>query len=185
MRVLGLEKDDTYTAQDFTMPYETTEELAKRGLVKVIYGEGTAPADTTVAETLDQTTDSHSEPDVEQVPETLDTEPVSETPVEEPVIDSHSEQSEESQTSTEPATEQPTPDLDGFRPEQLAVRYRHSFLSKLIQSDKELQQIYTEIKNLLLSYRGVKARMSFANETFKKAKVHISKLNVKGKSLTV
>ena len=38
MRVLGLEKDDTYTAQDFTMPYETTEELAKRGIVKVIYG---------------------------------------------------------------------------------------------------------------------------------------------------
>ncbi|MBR2612329.1 MAG: hypothetical protein IKC72_04590, partial [Clostridia bacterium] len=39
MRVLGLEKDDTYIAQDFTMPYETTEELAKRGIVKVIYGE--------------------------------------------------------------------------------------------------------------------------------------------------
>ncbi|MBR2612959.1 MAG: hypothetical protein IKC72_07815, partial [Clostridia bacterium] len=194
MRVLGLEKDDTYIAQDFTMPYETTEELAKRGLVKVIYGEGTAPADTTVTDTLGQITPAS---ETEQAPEapTEEVAPVEETVVEapaeetapdaeqapeildaEPATDSHSEQSEESHS--EPA-------LNGFRPEELAVRYRHSFLSKLIQSDKELQQIYTEIKNLLLSYRGVKARMSFANETFKKAKVHISKLNVKGKSLTV
>ena len=113
MRVLGLEKDDTYTAQDFTMPYETTEELAKRGLVKVIYGEGTAPADPTVADTLDQTTDghserseeSHSEPDVEQVPETLDTEPASETPVEEPATEAPVE---EVIPDTEPATDTPS-----------------------------------------------------------------------------
>jgi hypothetical protein len=120
-------------------------------------------------------------PDAEQTTE-APTEEVA--PVEEPATEAPAE---EITPAEEPVSEaeQPTPDLDGFRPEELAVRYRHSFLSKLIQSDKELQQIYTEIKNLLLSYRGVKARMSFANETFKKAKVHISKLNVKGKSLTV
>ncbi|MBR2612324.1 MAG: DUF2357 domain-containing protein, partial [Clostridia bacterium] len=129
--------------------------------------EEVTPAEEPVTEAPAEEQTLDTEPATEQAPETSDAEPVT---------DSHSEQSEESHA--EPA-------LNGFRPEELAVRYRHSFLSKLIQSDKELQQIYTEIKNLLLSYRGVKARMSFANETFKKAKVHISKLNVKGKSLTV
>lgn len=65
------------------------------------------------------------------------------------------------------------------------IRYRHSFLSKLILSEPSLKQSYSDIKNLLLSFVGVKSRISFGAESFKRGRVHLARLNVKGKSLSV
>lgn len=66
-----------------------------------------------------------------------------------------------------------------------STRYRHSFMSRLIQSDSSLKQSYSQIKNLLLSFEGVRARVSLGGESFKIARAHVAKLNVKGKSLAV
>lgn len=63
------------------------------------------------------------------------------------------------------------------------VRYRTSFLSRLIQGEDRVQDDYTVIKNALLSYKGVKARTSWQCETFKKGRALLAKLNVKGKTL--
>ena len=65
------------------------------------------------------------------------------------------------------------------------VRYRSSFMSRLIQSEPPIQDYYTVLKNALLSYKGVKARMSFNFESFNSGRVQCAKLNVKGRSFLV
>ena len=66
---------------------------------------------------------------------------------------------------------------------EVEVRYRRSFLSRYIQSEDYIKEYYTEIKNALLSYKGVKARVAWGKESFKCGRVHIAKLDVKGKAL--
>ena len=70
-------------------------------------------------------------------------------------------------------------------PEIVHVRCRSSFTSRLIQSEPPIQDYYTILKNALLSYKGVKARMSFNFESFNSGRVQCAKLNVKGKSFLV
>ena len=66
---------------------------------------------------------------------------------------------------------------------EVAVRYRRSFMSRYIQAEPYIQDYYTEIKNLLLSYKGVKAKTAWAKENFKRGRTHIAKIDVKGKAL--
>ncbi len=65
------------------------------------------------------------------------------------------------------------------------VRYRHSFMSRMIQSEDEVKGYYKEIKNRLLSYKGVKARMSWGFESFSVGRMQIAKMNIRGKALAV
>ena len=66
---------------------------------------------------------------------------------------------------------------------EVEIRYRRSFLSRYIQAESYIQDFYTEIKNELLSYKGVKSRISWSKESFKRGRVHLAKMDVKGKSL--
>ncbi len=66
---------------------------------------------------------------------------------------------------------------------QIVARYRRSFQSRLIQSQGEVQSYYSTIKNKLLSYKGVKARTSWGNESFNKGRNYIAKVNAKSKTL--
>ncbi|MBO5879858.1 MAG: uL15 family ribosomal protein, partial [Clostridia bacterium] len=56
---------------------------------------------------------------------------------------------------------------------------------RLIQSEAPIQDYYTIIKNKLLSYKGVKARMSWNFESFNKGRIQCAKLNVKGNAFLV
>ena len=62
-------------------------------------------------------------------------------------------------------------------------RYRRSFLSRYIQAGDEVQERYNVIKNELLSYERVKARISWKCETFKQAKTVAARINTIGKTL--
>ncbi len=66
---------------------------------------------------------------------------------------------------------------------RLVTRYRRSFLSRLIQSQGDVQAYYSEIKNKLLSYKGVKGRTSWGNESFNKGRTYLAKVNAKSKTL--
>lgn len=66
---------------------------------------------------------------------------------------------------------------------QIVTRYRRSFLSRLVQSQGEVQEYYSAIKNKLLSYKGVKGRISWGNESFNKGRNYIAKVNAKSKTL--
>jgi len=72
--------------------------------------------------------------------------------------------------------------IDG---EVVLVRFRSSFQSRLIQSEQDVQDFYTAIKNALLSYKGVKARTSWNLESFNKGRIQCAKVNIKGKTLLV
>ena len=69
--------------------------------------------------------------------------------------------------------------------EVVLVRYRSSFMSRYIQSDAAIQDYYGILKNTLLSYKGVKARVSWNCESYGKARVQLAKINIKGRSLVV
>ncbi len=63
------------------------------------------------------------------------------------------------------------------------LRYDRSFTARLIQSDDDTKNWYTEIKNKLLSYKKIKDRMSWKKETYRFGKAKIAKLGYRGKVL--
>ena len=65
------------------------------------------------------------------------------------------------------------------------LRYDKSFEAKFIQSDDEVKHWYTEIKNLLLSYKTCRSRISWKRETFKAQKEVVAKLVYRGNTLCV
>ena len=126
------------------------------------------------------------EPAVEEpaVEEPVAEEPAAEEPVaEEPAV--------EEPVAEEPAVEEPVakpepvivPVPVAVGDDAILVRYRSSYMSRLIQSEPPVQDYYNVIKNALLSYKGVKARTSWNFESFNKGRVQCVKLNVKGKAL--
>ncbi len=66
-----------------------------------------------------------------------------------------------------------------------SVRYRTSFTSRLIQSGDAAQGYYTVLKNYILSYNGIKPRTSWNYETYRKGRLAVARVNIKGKSLIV
>ena len=68
---------------------------------------------------------------------------------------------------------------------QLVTRYRRSYLSRLAQSQGSIQDYYNEIKNLLLSYKGVKSRISWNFESFNVGRTPLAKFNAKTRTLYV
>ena len=68
---------------------------------------------------------------------------------------------------------------------QLVTRYRRSYLSRLAQSQGSIQDYYNVIKNLLLSYKGVKSRTSWGFESFNVGRTPLAKFNAKTRTLYV
>ena len=141
----------------------------------------------------------------EEIVEEVVEEPVvEEAPVEEPAVETIAPVTEEAAGEEDDEDESygfSTAGLDFFdameKPEeyaalqqqekegliQIVTRYRRSFMSRLIQSQGEVQEYYSEIKNKLLSYKGVKSRVSWGNESFNKGRNHIAKVVAKNKTL--
>ena len=123
------------------------------------------PAPETEAEEADVEVAPEEEAPVEEKPTIVIHESVEDIPVEESI----NEENEDAPKTSE----------------IVHVRCRSSFMSRLIQSEPPIQDYYTVLKNALLSYKGVKARMSFNFESFNSGRVQCAKLNVKGKSFLV
>ena len=66
---------------------------------------------------------------------------------------------------------------------RIVTRYKRSFQSRLAQSQGNVQEYYNIIKNALLSYKGVKNRISWNYEAFNRGRTHVAKLNAKTKTL--
>ena len=65
------------------------------------------------------------------------------------------------------------------------LRYDKSFTARLIQSDDDTKYWYTDLKNELLSFKSVHARISWKRETFKCHKDVVAKLAYRGKQLCI
>lgn len=66
---------------------------------------------------------------------------------------------------------------------RLVTRYRRSFMSRLAQSQGNVQNYYSILKNALLAHKGVKSRLSWNYEAFNKGRAHLVKMNAKTKTL--
>ena len=151
-------------AEDFRLPYEETDALIERGLIKVILPKGEVLDENAIAVKADLSgiESKHKEDSAEEEEETED------TPENEENVEDYSEETEENPENLQ---------------REVEIRYRRSFLSRYIQAEAYIQDYYTEIKNELLSYKGVKARTSWSKESFKCGRTHIAKIDVKGKAL--
>ncbi|MDE7107017.1 MAG: hypothetical protein K2O39_01705, partial [Clostridiales bacterium] len=66
---------------------------------------------------------------------------------------------------------------------QERVSYNRSLTAKLAQMNNKSKEWYSQVKNELLSYNKVKARMSWKRETFRIGRLTVAKLIVRGKTL--
>ena len=66
---------------------------------------------------------------------------------------------------------------------KIIYRYKKSFQSKLAQSQGNVQDYYSELKNALLTFKGVKSRLSWNYEAFNKGRAHVAKMDAKSKTL--
>lgn len=63
------------------------------------------------------------------------------------------------------------------------VTYKKSYTARLIQAEETLKNNYVIIKQELLAYKKVKARISWNAETFSAGRIQCAKLTVRGKTL--
>lgn len=61
--------------------------------------------------------------------------------------------------------------------------YNKSFMGRLMQAPDEIKQQYSEVKNAILSYKGARSSVAWKQETFKKGRLFIAKILIKGKTL--
>ena len=68
--------------------------------------------------------------------------------------------------------------------EPLKIQCRRSFMANIIQSDDEtVKSFYSELKNYVLSFKGVKSRMSWRYEAFKRGRDQLLRVKIRGKSI--
>lgn len=66
---------------------------------------------------------------------------------------------------------------------RLVSRYRRSSRSRVIQSRDNVQEYYSILKNALLSYKGVKSRLSWDYDSFNKGRVKVAKITAKTRTV--
>ena len=66
---------------------------------------------------------------------------------------------------------------------RLVSRYRRSSRSRIIQSRDNVQTYYSILKNALLSYKGVKSRVSWDYDSFNKGRVKVAKITAKTRTV--
>lgn len=117
--------------------------------------------------------------------------------VEEPAVETSAQAHEE--TVAEPAAEDAEDDADEEEASEgdeidnalvtlvsgakVFVQYRRSFRARLIQADDEMKDYYNRIRSELLSYVGVKERVSWNYDSFNVGRRQFAKLNANKKSI--
>lgn len=77
------------------------------------------------------------------------------------------------------------PEISEGSENYIVIKYDKSFTAKLMQSEPDVKDIYTALKRQIMSYKGVKSRMSWKGETFKSGRTHLMRLGFRGKTLSV
>ena len=163
MAELGLLRAESYIEDDFVLSYQPTQELIDLGLIKVV-GEEMPQLKETAAAAEEQVITEEPVEESEKVEEIEESEEIEEIPPEE-LIDEESEPVEE------------------FVINGLVVRYNRSFTARLTQASDEMKSRYSEIKNYILSYKGVKNRISWKRETFRIGRNTFACFVMRGKTL--
>ena len=110
-------------------------------------------------------------------------EPVEAVEEVQPVVEAQPQQEEKPVPLVEEPKRESEHDQEVITRGKVQIRYDKSQTAKLMQSDDVVKNYYDLIKNELLSYKGVKCRLSWKHESFRKGRVCLAKLKVRGKHL--
>ncbi|MEG2561689.1 MAG: hypothetical protein RSB10_03675, partial [Clostridia bacterium] len=179
---------------DYSQPYDTTESLIERNLIKVYADGDLNSADVIMAKFGQQglhliaATDNEEE----RAEEVAEVEQPEELEKAEEIVDNSVGKEVENDGESEVAAEveQSEEENDGsdyiiVEGKKVYVSLRRSFLSKLTQVDSGIQKYYETIKNHILGYKNVKSRISWSNDTFNRGREKLIKMSIRGKTLVV
>ncbi len=134
----------------------------------------------------------------EPVAEEVATEEVAEEPaIEEVVEEAAAEEPAVEEVVEEPATEEvaepiaeevaPTivPTYIDNEGNVIEIKYSRSFAANLIQSDDTVKAYYSELKNHIHSYKGVKSKISWKFDSYNKGRDQLFKIKLRGKTICV
>ena len=153
-----------------------------------------APAEETQEKPQEQPAEEAPEPPVEENPEE-ESQPTEEAqPEETETPQEEAQPANEAQVAPAPVAPEAQGEDDG---EEIVAKvneetgeleffaYNRSFTSRVIQANDETQSRYERIKNHLLSFKGVKSRVSWGYDAFRKGREAIATILIKGKTLNV
>ena len=121
--------------------------------------------------------------------------PVEEAPAEEVVEEVKEEAPVEEKTEEAPVEEKvdeapieevaPTivPTYFDNEGNHIDIRYSRSFISNVIQGDEQMKEFYSELKNHILSYDGVKSRLSWKFDSYNRGRDQLFKIKIRGKTI--
>ena len=172
------EVDSVFTIQLYSVDAEAVEEIAEDTyeFVEVI--------EEPIAEEVIE------EPVVEEVVE----EPVAEEVIEEPVAEEAVEEPVAEEVVEEPVVEEPAPVVEEIVPvivptyidnegNKIDIKYSRSFTANIIQADETVKDYYSQLKNHILSYKGVKARISWKFDSYNRGRDQLFKMKLRGKTI--
>ncbi|MGN0823194.1 MAG: hypothetical protein ACI4NG_05420 [Candidatus Gallimonas sp.] len=141
---------------------------------------------------LEQIEDSVPEavPTEEAETEEVAEEPVEEEPVEEEkeVVEEPSEEPDGGEIAAAVAVAAQEEDLpegvaDTLNDPSMMVRYKRSFIAKVIQSEDDVKHYYSEMKNALMSYDRMRSQVAWSNDRFTVGRETLAKIGIRGKTL--
>ncbi len=139
-----------------------------------------------VEEYIPQSVEEIEEPVIEEpvIEEPVIEEPVAEEPVaEEPVV--------EEPVVEEPVVEEPVQEAEPVlvptyydnEGNKIDIKYSRSFTANLIQSEDTVKDYYSELKNHIMSYKGVKSRISWKFDSYNRGRDQLFKVKLRGKTI--
>jgi len=157
--------------EEAVQPEESEETVEEQTAVEEVQPQ---PEEQPVEETQPQTEEQPEEQPVEEE----QSQPAEQSAEEDDENDGNaeSEEDEEEETEVLRGVEEST----GLA---IVVRYKKSFLAKLIQSSDETKGYYSALKNELLSYNKVKSRISWNYDSFNSGREKLAKFVMRGKTL--
>ncbi|MBQ7352604.1 MAG: uL15 family ribosomal protein [Clostridia bacterium] len=130
----------------------------------------------------------------EPVAEEVVEEPVAEEVIEEPVAEEAVEEPVAEEVVEEPVVEEPAPVVEEIVPvivptyidnegNKIDIKYSRSFTANIIQADETVKDYYSQLKNHILSYKGVKARISWKFDSYNRGRDQLFKMKLRGKTI--
>ena len=193
------DNDAVFTIQLYSVTEDATEEAAE----EVVYEE---PVEEVVYEEPVEEV-AYEEPVEEAVYEEPSEEVVEETPVEEAVeepveevvYEEPVEEPAEEAPVEEPAEEAPVEEAPAEEPvevvptivptyidnegNKIEIKYSRSFTANLIQADDTVKDFYGQLKNHIMSFKGVKTKISWKFDSYNKGRDQLFKMKLRGKTI--
>ena len=86
-------------------------------------------------------------------------------------------------SKAQPKAKKPVKKMQPAPEPALTTRLKKSFTAKLIESEEDVKDYYSELKNQLLSYVKVKSQINWSNDRFTYDRETIAKICLRGKTL--